>query len=84
MGNCNCKSKKSTLNNISNPDHIQQAKLVYKETIQGNTEYSELDKLVIYQTYAQLYPASSAKPSLEEAINKIKEAIEIYDVRYKR
>jgi hypothetical protein len=34
--------------------------------------------------YGTLYPNSSATPSVEDAVNQIKTAIELYDVKYKR
>lgn len=71
---------------LRNPDHIQQAKQTWSEIIEGRdvTTFTGLETVVIYQTYNQLYPASSAQPSLEDAINQIKLAIEVYDVKYKR
>ena len=83
MGGCNCKKNKP-MNNLRSPDHIAEAKKTYNEVIVGKTEYSELDKVIIQQTYSQLYPSSSATPSTEEAINQIKTAINIYDVKYRR
>ena len=85
MGNCNCKKNKP-MNNLRNVDYITQAKQTYNEIIAGNdiSTISDLDKVLIYQTYNNLYPASSATPSLEEAINQIKIGIEIYDVKYRR
>lgn len=72
------------MNNLRNPDHIAQAKITYNEIISTTTDYTETDKILIQQTYSMLYPQSSAIPSTEEAINQIKQAIQIYDVRYRR
>jgi len=80
---CNCKKNKP-MNNLRNVDYITEAKKVYQETIQGRTEYTDLDKIMIIQTYQNLYPASNGVPSIEEAIQQIKTGIELYDVKYKR
>jgi len=74
------------MNNLHNVDYINEAKKTYNEIIAGKTieEYSDLDKVLIMDTYSKLYPASSAIPSLEEAIKQIKVGIEVYTVRYKR
>ena len=88
MGGCNCKGKgtKQLINNLNSPDHIQYAKDVYNRVVLHNTtqEFSDVDKVEIIGAYATLYPASSQTPSIEEAINKIKEGIELFDVKYTR
>jgi len=78
---CNCKRGKGTINNLSNTDYITQAKETWNDVIVGKSEYNELEISIIYTTYSSLYPSSSVKPSLQEAINKIKEGIEIYDIK---
>lgn len=80
---CNCKKEKP-MNNLRDVDYINQAKLVHQEYIQGKTEFTDIDKVMIFQTYKDLYPASSVQPSLEEAIQQIKTGIELYNVKYKR
>ena len=82
---CNCKKgKKQIINNLNSPDHIQYGKDVYNRVILHNTtqEFSDVDKIEIMGAYATLYPASSQTPTLEDAINKIKEAIQLFDVKY--
>jgi len=85
MGCNRCKQKK-VMNNLHNVDYINEAKKTYKEIIVGKSidEYTDLDKVMIMNTYTHLYPASSAVPSLEDAINQIKIGIEVYDVKYRR
>ena len=73
-------------NNLSSPDHIQYGKDVYNRVVVPNTtkEFNDLDKVEIMQAYGSLYPNSSVTPSLDDAISKIKEGIELYDVKYTR
>jgi len=47
-------------------------------------DFNDLDKIEIMGAYATLYPNSSATPSIGDAINQIKTAIELYDVKYRR
>jgi len=84
---CGCKKGKGkVMNNLNNVNYITEAKQVYNETILGRDidSFTDLEKVIILQTYNLLYPASSIQPSLEEAINKIKEGIEVYDIRRKK
>ena len=85
---CNCKGRgaKQMTNNILSPDHIEYAKEVFNRVISPNEtkEFNDLDKVEIIGAYGSLYPHSSQTPSLEDAISKIKEGIELYDVRYNR
>jgi hypothetical protein len=43
-----------------------------------------LDTIEIMGAYYGLYPSSSIKPTLEDAINQIKIGIEIYGTKYTR
>ena len=84
---CNCKKgKKQVLNNLDNLTHIQYAKDIYDRVISGNTthQFNDLDKVEIIHAYSTLYPASSQTPSIEDAINKIKEGIELFNFKYNR
>jgi hypothetical protein len=85
---CNCKGKgtKQIVNNLNSPDHIAYAKEVYDRVILSGTieTYSDIDKVEIMGAYATLYPSSSQTPTLEDAIDKIKQGIELYNVKYKR
>ena len=85
---CNCKGRgtKQMTNMLDSPDHINYAKEVFDRVILPNEtkEFNDLDKVEIIGAYASLYPHSSQTPSLEDAISKIKEGIELYDVRYNR
>lgn len=85
---CNCKraGTKQIVNNLNSPDHIKYAQEVYKRVIEGKTieTFADMDKVEIMGAYSTLYPASSTTPSLEDAINKIKEGIELFNVKYKR
>lgn len=83
---CNCKSNKKPMNNLRNPDHITEAKKTYNDIIQGRDidSFTELEKVIIMQTYSSLYPASSEYPTMEEAVKQIKTGIEVYDVRYRK
>lgn len=86
MGCTSCKKKQQVINNLDNPDHINMAKEIYNDVILGGdiTTYTDLDKMEIYRAYETLYPNSSVKPSLEDAIEKIKIGIEIYGKKYNR
>jgi hypothetical protein len=84
---CNCKKgKKQVLNNLDSGDHIQYAKDIFSRVISGNTtqEFSDIDKIEIIHAYSTLYPSASQTPSIEDAINKIKEGIQLFDVKYNR
>jgi len=84
---CNCKKgKKQILNNIESRDHINAAKLIWSDIIEGREvdSFNEMEKSIILQTYSSLYPASKMVPTIDEAIKLIKQAIEIYDVKYRR
>ena len=84
---CNCKKgKKQITNNLDSPDHIQVGKNVFNSIISQKTieDLNDLDKIEIMTAYATLYPNASATPSIEDAINQIKIAIELFDVKYTR
>ena len=84
---CNCKGgKKQVTNNLDNPDHIQNAKQVVETIISVKEiqDLTDLDTIEIMGAYYGLYPASSIKPSVEDAINQIKIGIEIYGTKYTR
>ena len=84
---CNCKGgKKQITNNLDSQDHIQVGKNVFNSIISKKTieDLDDLDKIEIMSAYGTLYPNSSAQPSIEDAINQIKTAIEFYDVKYTR
>lgn len=68
------------------PDHINHAKDVWRDFIEGRSSETmdELDRITIIQTYQGLYPLAKYTPSIEDAIVQIKFAIERYDVKYKR
>ncbi len=84
---CNCKGgKKQIVNRLDSPDHIQIGKDVFNSIISQKTieDLTDLDKIEIINAYSTLYPNSSAIPSITDAINQIKMAIELYDVKYSR
>jgi hypothetical protein len=84
---CNCKGgRKQVINRLDSPDHIQVGKNVFNSIISQKTieDLNDLDKIEIMGAYATLYPNASATPSIEDAINQIKTAIELYDVKYTR
>ena len=84
---CNCKGgKKQITNNLDSQDHIQVGKNVFNSIISKKTieDLDDLDKIEIMGAYGTLYPNSSATPSIEDAINQIKTAIELFDVKYTR
>lgn len=84
---CNCKGgKKVVHNNLDNPNHIENAKQVVESIINVKTiqDLTDLDIIEIMGAYYGLYPSSSIKPSVEDAINQIKIGIEIYGTKYTR
>jgi hypothetical protein len=87
MGGCNCKGgRKQVINQLDSADHIQVGKDVFNSIISKKMieDLNDLDKIEIMGAYATLYPNSSATPNIGDAINQIKTAIELYDVKYKR
>ena len=84
---CNCKGGKKVIhNNLDNPNHIENAKQVVQSIISVKEiqDLTDLDIIEIMGAYYGLYPASSIKPSVEDAINQIKIGIEIYGTKYTR
>jgi hypothetical protein len=75
---CNCgKGKKQTINNLQSVDHISAAKEVFTNVISQReiADYTELDKMDVFNTYAALYPNSKYVPTLDNAVENIKHAI---------
>ena len=84
---CNCKGgKKQVTNNLDNPDHRQNAKQVVESIISVKEipDLNDLDIVEIMTAYYGLYPSSSIRPTVEDAINQIKIGIEIYGTKYTR
>lgn len=84
---CNCKSGKvQKLNNLQSIDHLKLAVEVYDEVIKDRdtSTFNDLDKVQIMDVYKSLYPNATGIPSLEEAINAIMSAINIYQQKYVR
>jgi hypothetical protein len=84
---CNCKGGKKVIhNNLDNPNHIENAKQVVETIISVKEiqDLTDLDIVEIMGAYYGLYPSSSIKPSVEDAINQIKIGIEIYGTKYTR
>ena len=87
MGCNSCKGgRKQIINNLDNPDHIQNAKQVVESIINVKDiqTLNDLDIIEIMGAYYGLYPSSSIRPSVEDAINQIKIGIEIYGTKYTR
>jgi hypothetical protein len=84
---CNCKGGKKVIhNNLDNPNHIENAKQVVQSIISVKEiqDLTDLDIIEIMGAYYGLYPSSSIKPSVDDAINQIKIGIEIYGTKYTR
>ena len=83
---CNCKKTNKRTNPLDMPDHINYAKDIYRDFIEGRAidSMDDLDKATIIQTYQGLYPLAKYTPSIEDAVVQIKFAIERYDVKYRR
>ena len=84
---CNCKGgKKQVINNLDNPDNIANAKQVVESIISVKEiqDLNDLDIVEIMTAYYGLYPSSSIRPTVEDAINQIKIGIEIYGTKYTR
>lgn len=87
MGGCNCKGgKKQVINHLDSADHIQVGKDVFNSIISQKMiqDLNDLDKIEIMSAYGTLYPNSSGTPNIGDAINQIKTAIELFDVKYTR
>lgn len=83
---CNCKGGKGEVNPLDSVDYITNAKNTYNEFISGKTinEIPEIDWIMILQTYNSLYPRSSSQPDKQGMVDAIRQAIELYDVKYQR
>jgi cobyrinic acid a,c-diamide synthase len=84
---CNCKGGKKVIhNNLDNPNHIENAKQVVETiiSVKDIQTLTDLDIVEIMGAYYGLYPSSSIKPTVEDAINQIKIGIEIYGTKYTR
>jgi hypothetical protein len=84
---CNCRGgKKVVHNNLDNPNYIENAKQVVESIISVKEiqDITDLDIVEIMGAYYGLYPSSSIKPTVEDAINQIKIGIEIYGTKYTR
>lgn len=84
---CNCKGKgaKQVINNLNSYDHLVVANNTLNDIINKKdfNEYDDLDKLEIMSCYSLLYPNSSVSPDVEDAIIKIKDAVEYGKIKYK-
>lgn len=74
---CNCK-KPVVLNNLKSQDHLKVAEEIYYSIIKDRdiSEYTDLDKLEIFNTHRLLYPNASQTPSLEQAIELITNSLQ--------
>jgi hypothetical protein len=84
---CNCgKGKAQKINNLKSKEHLKLAVEIYDTliSVKPSTEYTDLDWLEIYTVYNSLYPNSSQQPSKEDAVEKIKQARNLYLTNYKR
>jgi len=85
MGGCNCKGGKAKpLNNVDNQDTLKIVKEIFDGVISGKdvNDLSDLDKLEILNAYSMLYPNSSQKPDINNAIGHINQALQFL-VKYK-
>ena len=84
---CNCKGKggKQVINNLNSYDHLVVANNTLNDIINKKdfNEYDDLDKLEIMSCYSLLYPNSSVSPGIDDAIIKIKDAVEYGKIKYK-
>jgi len=82
MAGCNCKKK--VINNITSPDHIQEAKMFY-DSIKDKVieDFDDLDTLETNRIYLSLYPNSKGEGTTESMVRDIKYAIEVYGTRYR-
>ncbi len=74
---CNCK-KPVVINNLKSQDHLKVAEDVYYSIIKDRdiSEYTDLDKLEIINTYKMLYPNASQTPAIEQAVEIIKTSLQ--------
>jgi hypothetical protein len=84
---CNCKKgRKQVVNNLDSPDHVNNAREVFRTIIldKGISEFNDYDKIEINLAYLSLYPNVKGEPTIEEMVGGIKQGIELYDVKYRR
>lgn len=82
---CNCKGGKAKkLNNLDSTDHLNLAKEVVDRIITPKSfaELDEFDWMEIYTTWEQLYPYASNKPSKEQCIVDIQNAVAQLHLKY--
>ena len=78
---CNCgKGKKQVMNNLNSIDHINLAREVISTIISVKeiADYTDLDKMDVFNAYVALYPNARYTPTLENAVENIKHAVENY------
>ena len=85
MGNCK-KGRKQVVNNLDSPDHVNNAREVFRTIIldKGISDFTDYDKIEINMAYLSLYPNVKGEPTIEEMVGGIKQGIELYDVKYRR
>lgn len=73
---CNCGKKPKPLNNLNSKDHLKLASDTFKNIIEIKPmeEYTDLDVMEILSVYKSLYPNQKMKPTLEVAIEQLREA----------
>jgi len=84
---CNCKKgRKQVVNNLDSPDHVNNAREVFRTIIldKGISDFTDYDKIEINMAYLSLYPNVKGEPTIEEMVGGIKQGIELYDVKYRR
>ena len=82
---CNCKGgKPKQLNNLNSVDHLNMAKEVLDTIItpKSFTELNDFDWIEIYSTWEQIYPYASNKPSKEQVIIDIQNAVAQLHLKY--
>jgi len=82
---CNCKGGKAKkLNNLDSTDHLQMAKEVMDRIITQKSfeELDEFDWMELYSVWEQMYPYASGKPSKEQLIVDIQNAVALLQLKY--
>jgi hypothetical protein len=76
---CNCK-KPQIINNLKSIDHLKMAYETFNSNIKDKQieTMDDFDKVIIYNTFKSLYPNAKVLPGIQDAVNKITEAKNLY------
>jgi len=77
---CNCGKKPKKLNNLDSMDHLMFASEIYSDIVlnKPREEWDQIDEKQLINGYMTLYPNQKINPSLDVAIQYLREAHQKY------